>query len=79
MALAIDRAAPSRMGKAMATYSMFFRVGEGLGAPLAGALIMLFGYAGMYVGAMVYAAVGVLLAVLNWGTVGRPLARRAAA
>ena len=35
MALAMDRAAPGRMGKSMATYSMFFRLGEGLGAPLA--------------------------------------------
>ena len=42
----------ARMGKAMATYSMFYRVGEGLGAPLAGALIVAFGFTGMYLGAL---------------------------
>ncbi len=35
-ALAIDLADRGRMGKAMATFSMFYRAGEGLGAPLAG-------------------------------------------
>lgn len=75
MALAIDRAEPGRMGKAMATFSMFYRVGEGLGAPVAGALIVAFGYSGMYVGAMACAAVGVLLTLLNWSTVGKPIGR----
>ncbi|MEA2638927.1 MAG: hypothetical protein QOF51_321 [Chloroflexota bacterium] len=72
MALAMDRAAAGRMGKAMATYSMFFRVGEGLGAPLAGALIVHYGFTGMYLGALVIVLTGVVLAVANWGTVGRP-------
>jgi MFS family permease len=76
MALAIDRAAPGRMGKAMATYSMAYRVGEGLGAPLAGALIVAFSYPGMYVGAMGYATMGLLLTVLNWGSVGKPVGHR---
>ena len=70
MALAMDRAAPGRLGKAMATYSMSYRVGEGLGAPLAGALIVAFGYTGMYFGAMVFAAAGLVLIAINWGTVG---------
>jgi len=72
MALAMDRSAPGRLGKAMATYSMAYRVGEGLGAPLAGALIVAFGYAGMYFGAMAFVALGLVLTALNWGTVGRP-------
>jgi predicted MFS family arabinose efflux permease len=71
MALAIDRAAPGRLGKAMATYSMFFRVGEGLGAPVAGALIVHFGYTGMYLGAMAIVLVGIVLSAINWGTIGR--------
>ena len=72
MALAMDRSAPGRLGKAMATYSMAYRVGEGIGAPLAGVLIVAFGYAGMYFGAMAFVALGLVLTALNWGTVGRP-------
>jgi MFS family permease len=71
MALAMDRAEPGRMGRAMATFSMFYRVGDGLGAPLAGTLIVLFGYPGRYVGAAAIAVVGIILAVLNWGVLGR--------
>jgi MFS family permease len=74
MALAMDRADPARIGKAMATYSMSYRVGEGIGAPVAGALIVAFGYTGMYLGAIGYMAVGLLLTALNWRTVGKPLA-----
>ncbi len=77
MALAMDRAATGRMGKAMATYSMFYRVGEGLGAPFAGALIVAFGFTGMYLGAMAIVLTGVVLAFINWGTVGHPTGRAA--
>ena len=79
LAFAMDRAQHGRMGKAMATYSMFHRVGEGIGGPVAGALIIAFGYAGMYVGAMAFAAAGLVLTLINWGTVGRPTSRLAAA
>jgi predicted MFS family arabinose efflux permease len=79
MAFAMDRAAAGRMGKAMATYSMFYRVGEGVGSPVAGALIVAFDYAGMYVGAIVLAVLGLLLTVANWGTVGKPVGRALAA
>jgi MFS family permease len=79
MALAMDRADRSRMGKAMATYSMFYRVGEGLGAPVAGALIVAFGFSGMYLGGIAYSVAGVLLALLNWRTVGKPVGARAGA
>jgi MFS family permease len=72
-ALAIDLADHGRMGKAMATFSMFYRVGEGLGAPLAGALIQLLGYPGMYLGAIACTVVGTLLAFMNWRVVGRPI------
>ncbi|MPZ13639.1 MAG: MFS transporter [Chloroflexi bacterium] len=75
MALAMDRAEHARMGRAMATFSMFYRVGEGVGAPIAGILIVAFGYGGMYVGAMASTLVGLVLIALNWGTVGKPLAR----
>ncbi|MEA2642665.1 MAG: hypothetical protein QOF51_4059 [Chloroflexota bacterium] len=78
MALAIDRADRTRMGKAMATYSMFFRAGEGLGAPIAGALVAAFGFPGMYAGALVCAAVGLCLTAINWHTVGHSSVRQAA-
>jgi MFS family permease len=78
MAFAMDRAEPGRMGKAMATFSMFYRVGEGVGAPIAGALIVAFGYPSMYLGAMGYAVVGLVLTALNWGTAGRPTGRAGA-
>ncbi len=79
MAFAIDRAERGRMGRAMATFSMFYRVGEGIGAPVAGALIVLFGYSGMYIGAMTYAAAGIVVAALNWRTVGKPIMQPAGA
>ena len=64
------------MGKAMATFSMFYRVGEGLGAPLAGGLIQVLGYPGMYLGAIACTAIGIAMAILNWGVVGKPLPPR---
>jgi predicted MFS family arabinose efflux permease len=78
-AFAMDRAAPGRMGKAMATFSMAYRVGEGIGAPVAGALIVAFGYPGMYIGAMTYAAAGLALTALSWQTVSKPAPRPAPA
>lgn len=78
-AFVMDRAEPGRMGRAMATFSMAYRVGEGLGAPMAGVLILAFGYSGMYAGAMAFAVLGVLLTLRNWATVGRPVGHHATA
>jgi MFS family permease len=75
-ALSIDLADRSRMGKAMATFSMFYRVGEGLGAPVAGGLIQVLGYPGMYLGAITFTAIGIVLALVNWRVVGKPIALR---
>ena len=66
MALAIDRAERSRMGRAMATYSMFFRAGEAIGATVAGALIGWFGFPGMYYGAIFSLGLGLLGTAINW-------------
>jgi MFS family permease len=76
MAFAIDRAERTRMGRAMATYSMFYRVGEGIGAPMAGALIVAFGYPSMYTGCIVAVVAGIVLTVLNWTTLGKPTVAR---
>jgi MFS family permease len=73
MAFAMDRAVAGRMGKAMATYSMFYRVGEGVGSPVAGVLIVAFGYGGMYLGAIALASLGLVLTLANWSTVGKPV------
>ncbi|MBM2811548.1 MAG: transporter [Chloroflexi bacterium] len=71
MALAIDLSEKARMGKAMATFSMFYRLGEGIGAPIAGALIQGFGFQAMYYGAIVSILGGVAYAAYNWRVVGR--------
>ena len=76
MAIAMDRADPAHMGRAMATYSMFFRAGEGIGAPVAGLLIDWLGYSGMYYGAMVSLALGLLGTAINWQTLNHQVARR---
>jgi MFS family permease len=47
-ALAADRAAPERRGAAMATYTMGFQLGSGLGAVVWGTTIEHFGYHVMY-------------------------------
>lgn len=64
MALAIDMAHPRSTGRSMATYSISFQLGNGLGAVFAGALAGLGGFRGMYVGAaaITLVAVGVLVA-----------------
>jgi MFS family permease len=65
-ALAMDLAGPTNRGRAMATFSLSFQVGAGVGALLAGALADLAGFRAMYAItiAIVFAAFGFLL--LNW-------------
>jgi MFS family permease len=52
MALAIDRANPRRRGTAMASYSMWFQIGNGLGAAMAGLAADLYGLRAMYLFAL---------------------------
>ena len=66
MALAIDRADPQRRGVAMATFSISFPAGIGLGALVAGAVVELSGYRVMFATVAVLVSVGLLLAFLNW-------------
>jgi MFS family permease len=75
MAVAMDRADPAQMGRAMATYSMFFRAGEAIGAPMAGALIVAFGYPGMYFGAIASLLLGLVGTLVNWRALALPANR----
>ena len=66
MALAIDRANPRRMGAAMATYSLGFQLGLGVGAAVWGFLIDTVGYPGPYVGAIVLQVGLLALLAASW-------------
>jgi len=55
----------------MATFSASYQLGMGLGAPIAGWLIEVFGYGGMYLGSMVAVGAGLLLTLANWPALGK--------
>lgn len=57
-ALAMDLANPQARGQAMATYSISYQIGAGLGAIISGALADLVGLRGMYVGSLVITGAG---------------------
>lgn len=63
-ALAMDLANPQSRGQAMATYSISYQIGAGLGAIISGALADLVGFRGMYAGSLVITGTG--LAILVW-------------
>ena len=71
LALAMERADPRRRGVAMATFSIAFPLGSGLGAAVAGGVIALVGYRGMYMSLIGVLVCGLLL------TLGRRAALRA--
>jgi hypothetical protein len=50
----------------MATFSLSFQMGNGIGSVLAGALITAVGYGGMYAGSIIILFGGLGLALLNW-------------
>jgi MFS family permease len=72
-ALAMDLANPARRGKAMATFSVSFQLGAGVGAIIAGGLADLVGFRGMYAGAGLIVLCGLLLLLLTWKSLPRPL------
>lgn len=78
-ALAMDLAPPERRGKAMATFSMSFQMGQGFGAIIAGALADFAGLRSMYAGSMVLVALGMVLLVSQWRTLQNPQAKQEAA
>lgn len=66
MALGMDLADPRRRGAAMATFSLSFQVGAGLGAVLAGSLVTIAGYRSMYLSSIGLLVCGIGLAFANW-------------
>ena len=71
-ALAMDLANPAKRGKAMATFSISFQLGVGMGAIIAGGLADIFGFRGMYVGSMVIIAGGMALLLASWKSLPAP-------
>jgi MFS family permease len=64
-ALAADRAAPERRGAAMATYTMGFQLGSGLGAVVWGTTIEHLGYQVMYACAFVPLGAAIVLSLFD--------------
>jgi predicted MFS family arabinose efflux permease len=64
-AMAADRAAPDRRGTAMATYTMGFQLGSGLGAVVWGTTIEHFGYSVAYAGTLVPMAAAIALTLID--------------
>ena len=77
LALAMERADPQRRGVAMATFSMAFPLGSGLGSALAGGMIALAGYRGMYLSLVGVLVFGLLLALSNRARLATPVGRGA--
>ena len=65
LALAMERGDPKRRGVTMATFSMAFPLGSGLGSALSGGVISLVGYRGMYMSLIGVLALGLVLALFN--------------
>ena len=59
-------------GQAMATFSVSFQIGAGVGAIISGALADLAGLRGMYVGSIAITLAGFGLLALAWKSLPRP-------
>ena len=64
--IAMNRATPERRGRFMASFSMAYPLGYGLGAFITGSAIDVIGYASTYLLLAVLGAVGLLLTMVNW-------------
>jgi MFS family permease len=71
-ALAMDLADPRSRGHAMATFSISFQLGAGIGSIIAGALADLVGLRGMYAGSIVITLCGLGLLAAGWRLLPRP-------
>lgn len=73
-ALAMDLADPRSRGRAMATFSISFQIGAGVGAMIAGALADLMGLRGMYAGSIAITLAGFGLLAGAWKLLPKPAA-----
>ena len=73
-ALAMDLANPRTRGQAMATFSISFQLGVGIGAIVSGALIDWVSFTGMYVGSIAIVSLGFILLARAWKSLPRPAA-----
>ena len=73
-ALALDLANPRSRGRAMATFSISYQLGAGLGSLISGALADTVGLRGMYVGSVVITVAGLGLLASAWKLLPRPAA-----
>ena len=72
-ALAMDLANPRFRGRAMATFSVSFQIGVGVGAVISGVLADLVSLRGMYVGSVVIIVAGFGLLATAWKWLPRPV------
>src|SRR5690606_15633827 len=73
-ALAMDLANPRARGHAMATFSMSFQLGAGVGGIIAGAAADLLGLRGMYAVSIAITLCGFALLAAGWKLLPRPAA-----
>ena len=71
-ALAMDLANPQSRGRSMASFSISFQIGAGVGAIISGALADIVSLRGMYVGSIVITLVGFGLLASAWKSLPRP-------
>jgi MFS family permease len=71
-ALAMDLSNPVSRGRGMATFSLSYQLGAGVGAILSGALADLAGLRGMYAGSIVITVIGLALLAGVWKLLPRP-------
>ena len=64
--IAMNRATPERRGRFMASFSMAYPLGYGLGAFITGSAIDVIGYSSTYLLLAALGAVGLLLTMVNW-------------
>jgi MFS family permease len=71
-ALAMDLSDTTSRGRAMATYSISYQLGAGIGAIIAGALADLVGLRGMYFGSAAITVCGLIILAFVWRQLPKP-------
>jgi len=74
-ALAMDLSNPQSRGRGMATFSISYQIGAGIGAIISGALADAFGLRAMYAGSIVITVAGFAILVCAWKLLPRPAKR----